>query len=418
MAIPGVVVAAFAILIAVNMRTSDRSIGVPVAAPYAVADPQFARAMGSLLGHGVVPGNRVTALHNGDAAYPAMLAAIRAARVSITFEQYIFSPGTAGRQFAEALSERARAGVPVHVILDWSGSRKIDAADEAMMVAAGVQIAWYRPLHWYSLDRINHRTHRKILVVDGRVGFTGGMGISDEWLGDAQSPEHWRDTQYRIEGPATAQLQATFMDNWIKSQGEALHDARYFPAIDSAGGMAGQVTMSSASHSAESIRLMFLLAVASARSSIRIANAYFVPDDMLRDLLIAARRRGVEIDVLVPGEITDARVTQLASQSRWEPLLAAGVRIHEYGPTMYHCKVMIVDDLWVSVGSANLDSRAFRLNDEANLSVYDSAFATAQTAAFRDDLSHARLVTLEEWRRRPLTDKVLERLAGLLRSQL
>ena len=265
---------------------------------------------------------------------------------------------------------------------------------------------------------MNHRTHRKLLVVDGKEGFTGGVGIADQWLGNAESPEHWRDSHFQLRGPAVAHMQSAFMDNWIKARAEVLHGADYFPEIRNAGPCLAQAFKSSAQEGSESVRLMYLLSIASARRSIRIANAYFVPDDLSVQSFIDARKRGVQVEIIVPGRITDASIVRRASRSRWGPLLEAGVEIFEYQPTMYHCKVMIVDDLWLSVGSTNFDSRSFRLNDEANLNVLDAEIAGEQSRVFEQDKTNSVRITLQAWRQRPLSEKLQEHLSGLLRSQL
>jgi cardiolipin synthase A/B len=374
--------------------------------------------MSHLLGAPVVPGNRVTALLNGDQSFPAMLEAIRSAKRSITLETYIFWPGTIGSTFAQALAERARAGVATHLILDGVGSQKLDEELIDGMRQAGVQVVTFRPLRWYNLDRVNHRTHRKLLVVDGRVGFTGGLGIADLYLGHAQDRDHWRDGQFRAEGPVVGQLQAAFLDNWIESGGSLLHGTDYFPPLDSAGGALAQAVHSSPGGGTESLRLMYHLAIASARRSILIANPYFVPNTLAVEMLVDARRRGVSVEIIVPGPITDAGLVRRASRAKWEPLLEAGVRIYEYQPTMYHNKLMVVDDYWVSVGSTNFDNRSFRLNDEANLNVFDEAFARAQVEIFAQDRARSREVTLEDWRGRPVTERLEEMVAWALRRQL
>ena len=384
----------------------------------AVADPQFLRNMGTLLGPPVLEGNRVVGLNNGDEIFPAMLAAIRAARSTITFETYIYWSGQIGREFADALSERARAGVRVHVLLDWVGSEKIEEGLLRRMEASGVRIRRFHPLHWYTLSRINNRTHRKLLVVDGRVGFTGGVGIADPWLGRAQDATHWRDSHYRLEGPAVGQMQSAFMDNWMEAAGEVLHGEGYFPALLPVGGSRAQVLSSSPASGSETVRLMYLLSIAGARRSVRLAASYFVPDDLALRTFVAASRRGVTIEVVVPGPVIDAEIVRRASRARWGALLRAGVRIYEYQPTMFHCKVMIVDDQWVSVGSTNFDDRSFRLNDETNLNVLDASFAATQIDAFEQDKAKSREVTLQAWEHRPWKEKLWERAAALLRSQL
>jgi cardiolipin synthase len=407
-----------AVLLYANLTSPDQSVEHPIAHRYDTRDPRFQRTMSQLLGPPVVPGNRVTTLLNGDQAFPAMLEAIRSARHSITLEAYIFWPGTVGTTFAEALAERARAGVATHLILDGLGSQKLDDELIEGMRQAGVQVVTFRPLRWYSLDRVNHRTHRKLLVVDGKVGFTGGLGIADLYLGHAQDKDHWRDGQFRAEGPVVGQLQAAFLDNWIETGGALLHGTDYFPPLDSAGTAWAQAVHSSPGGGTENLRLMYLLAIASAGRTILIANPYFVPNTLAVEMLVAARRRGVNVEVLVPGPITDAGLVRRASRAKWGPLLEAGVRIYEYQPTMYHNKLMVVDDYWVSVGSTNFDNRSFRLNDEANLNVFDDAFAREQAEVFARDRARSKAVTLEEWRGRPITERLEEMVAWMLRRQL
>ena len=401
-----------------NLSTGERKITRKVELAYGVEDPPFRRALGNLLGPPILCGNKIDPLSNGDEIFPAMLSAIRGAERTVTFETFIYWSGSIARELTEALSERARSGVKVHVLLDWFGSKKMDEELLRQMAEAGVQVERYHPIRWYNLDRINNRTHRKLLVVDGRVGFTGGVGIADEWLGHAQDPDHWRDTHYRVEGPVVAQMQAAFTDNWMKTHAQVLHGDDYFPPLQDAGDCEAQMFKSSSTEGSESARLMFLLSLAAAQRTISISSSYFVPDDLAVETLVEARRRGVHIEIVVPGRHIDAKVTRKASRSRWGRLLEAGIEIYEYQPTMYHCKLMVVDEIWVSVGSTNFDNRSFRLNDEANLNLIDRDFAARQLEAFRLDKARCRRVTLETWRRRPATEKLLEHAAGLLRSQL
>lgn len=413
-----IVAAVIVTVLVMNFSTGEKKIKRTIHSLYGTDDPQFVRAMGSLLGPGLLPGNQVRQLLNGDEIFPPMLEAIRGAKTSITFETYIYWSGEIGKQFSEALAERSRDGVRVHVLLDWVGAGKIDSAYTDSMQKAGVQVERYHPLHWYNVGRMNNRTHRKLLVIDGRIGFTGGVGIADNWLGNAESPDHWRDSHFRVEGPVVAEMQAAFLDNWLKTKAEVLHGDRYFPELKQVGDQLAQVFKSSQGEGSESARLMYMLAITASQKSLQIANAYFVPDDLALETIVAARKRGVEIDVIVPGTKIDTEITRKASRSRWGPLLEAGARIHEYQSTMFHCKVMIVDGLFVSVGSTNFDSRSFRLNDEANLNVYDREFAAIPAKAFREDLTRSRQVTFEEWKHRPLREKIVEKAAGLLRSQL
>lgn len=406
------------VLLALNFTAGEKKVQQQLPRLYSAAHPQFERALGSLLGPGIVGGNAVTELLNGDQIFPPMLAAIKSAQKSVTFETYIYWSGDIGKQFADALSERARAGVPVHVLLDWVGSAKMEESYLAEMKAAGVLIEKFHKPHWYNLARLNNRTHRKLLVVDGQVGFTGGVGIAPAWTGNAQDPDHWRDSHYLVRGPAVAQMQATFLDNWLKVTGKVLHGEAYFPAIAPAGGQKAQMFSSSPSSGSESMQLMYHLAITAAERSIDLSVAYFVPDDLTRKLLMDALARGVRVRLVTPGEHTDTETVKAASRATWGELLQAGAEIYEYGPTMYHCKVMIVDQLLVSVGSTNFDNRSFRLNDEANLNVYDATFAQRQTQVFEDDIKRSRRVTYEAWLERPWSEKLHEKMTGLLRSQL
>ena len=406
------------VLLALNFTAGEKKVQQQLPRLYSTAHPQFERALGSLLGPGIVGGNAVTELLNGDQIFPPMLAAIKAAKKSVTFETYIYWSGDIGKQFADALSERARAGVPVHVLLDWVGSAKIEESYLAEMKEAGVQIEKFHKPHWYNLARLNNRTHRKLLVVDGQVGFTGGVGIAPAWTGHAQDPDHWRDSHYLVRGPAVAQMQATFLDNWLKVTGEVLHGEAYFPAIAPAGGQKAQMFSSSPSSGSESMQLMYHLAITAAERSLDLSVAYFVPDELTQNLLMDALKRGVRVRLVTPGEHTDTETVKAASRATWGDLLQAGAEIYEYRPTMYHCKVMIVDQLLVSVGSTNFDNRSFRLNDEANLNVYDAAFAQRQTLVFEDDIKRSRRVTHADWLDRPLREKLHEKMTGLLRSQL
>ena len=407
-----------AALFVMNLSAPEKKLEQALSHRYGIADPQFRREMSVMLGPAIIPGNKVVALQNGDEIFPAMLEAIRGAKTSITFETYIYWSGEIGKEFTEALSERARAGIPVNVIIDWAGSVKMEETLLQQMQQAGVRLHRYRPLRWYSLDRINHRTHRKLLVVDGRIGFTGGIGIADQWLGHAQDPEHWRDSHFRIEGPAVAQMQAAFNDNWIKTTGEVLSGPAYFPELSPVGDVAAHLFLASPSGGSESMHLMYMMAVGAAKHSIDLAASYFVPDELIVEELIAARERGVRIRVLLPGPYIDSDAVRYASKASWGPLLKAGIEIHEYQPTMLHTKLLVVDGLLVSVGSTNFDIRSFRLNDEASLNLYDAAFAEAMTGVFEADLAQAKRYTYETWQNRPLKDKLIEKFVLPLKSQL
>ena len=412
-----VVLTVLATLVLLNLR-AEKKIDVRPAHLYPASDQQFLRSMGVLLGPPLIEGNRVDTLLNGDRIFPSMLQAISGAKQTIDFETYIYWSGEIGKRFAEALAERARAGVKVNVLVDWLGSQKMDNDSIETMTKAGVDFRKYRPLRWYNLGRTNNRTHRKLLVVDGRIGFTGGVGIADIWTGDAQDPEHWRDNHYRLEGPAVAQMQAAFMDNWTKTSGTVLHGNSYFPAQKPSGPMYAQVFQSSSQGGSESMHLMYLLSIAAATKTIDLAMAYFVPDDVTSEALVGAMKRGVRVRLILPGKHNDTDFVRNASRANWGPLLQAGALIHEYQPTTYHVKLLIVDGLWSSVGSTNFDARSFRLNDEANLNVYDADFARVQTETFEVDLTKSQRITYEQWEARPWNEKLKERTAGLFSSQL
>jgi cardiolipin synthase len=417
-ALAGAVLAVAGTVIALNFTTSESEIETSLVHRYGIDDPQFRRELGTLLGPPIIDGNRVDNFENGVEIFPAMLAAIRAARSTITFETYIYWSGQVGKAFADGLSERARSGVRVHLLIDWVGSQEMDEALVDQMQRAGVEVHRYHPLHWYNLTRMNNRTHRKLLVVDGKVGFTGGVGISDDWDGDAADGGHWRDSHYRIEGPAVAQMQAAFMDNWIKTTGAVLQGEEYFPALQPASAALAQVFTSSPSGGGDSMQLMYLLSITAAERTIDLSAAYFVPDPLTRRAILAALERGVRVRVIVPGQYIDSQVTRRASRANWGELLLAGARIFEFQPAMFHCKALIVDSQLVSVGSTNFDNRSFRLNDEANLNVYDAAFAERVERVFEEDLAQSREVTFEAWAQRPWHEKLVENVSSLFASQM
>lgn len=409
-----VVVALLLALLYVNLSAGEKRVTHEIPHLYPVEDPQFFRAMGMLLGPDIVHGNRARALVNGDEIFPAMLEAIRGARQTVLFETFIYWSGEIGEQFAEALAERARAGVKVHVLLDWVGSIKVDRGYLERMKEAGVEAHMFHPLRWYNLGRLNNRTHRKLLIVDGRVGFTGGVGIATPWTGRAQDADHWRDMHFCIEGPVVAQMQSVMLSNWSKTTGTILHGADYFPELEPVGELRAQMFHSSPNGGSESMQLMYLIAITAAVKTIDIASAYFVPDEMARLALVAALRRGVRVRIITPGKYIDTQTVRRASRALWGDLLEAGAQIHVYQPTMYHCKMVIVDGLLSSVGSTNFDPRSFHLNDEANLNVYDEAFARQLTEVFEQDLQRCRRVDLEAWRSRPAMEKARERISAWL----
>lgn len=414
----GVGVGIILFVILANFVRGEKSVRHTVDSPHGVDDPQFLRSMGSLLGPPLLEGNRVVELLNGDAIFPAMLRAIRGARETITFETFIYWSGKIGQEFADTLSARAREGVKIYILLDWAGSVKMKPELVAQLKDAGCQVERYHAPRWYHLPRLNNRTHRKLLVVDGAVAFTGGVGIGDEWTGNAEDADHWRDTHFKVEGPVVAQMQAVFMVNWIKARGTVEHTREYFPPLSQAGTQFAQMFHSSPNEGSENIRIMYLLSIAAARRSILLAQSYFVPDRLVVAKLVAAAQRGVRIEVLLPGRRTDNPQVRQASRSRWGPLLEAGIKLWEYEPTNLHTKIMIVDGIWSSVGSTNFDNRSFRLNDEANLNVHAADFAGQLTRSWEADKLRCREITLDAWRARPWRQKAGDLFWALFRRQM
>ena len=368
---------------------------------FGTRDLAFVQTMYALTGAALSEGNRVEILKNGVRIFPSMLAAIRGAKKTINLEFYIYWDGEIGRAFAEALAERARAGVHVKVILDAVGSAPMSQSLIDFLARNGIDLEWYHPLRWYTISRVNHRTHRKLMTVDGEIGFSGGIGIADEWLGDADARNHWRETVARVEGPVVTQMQFAFMDNWIKSRGELLTGLDYFPAVEPRGTHITQVIKSSPSEGSSTVKLLYIISIVSATRSIYINSAYFVPDiDTIR-ALEGAVRRGVDVRVIVPGEYSDVPIARQASRLGYERLLRRGIRIFEYQPTMMHAKTMVVDGIWSTIGSSNFDDRSFRLNDEVNVNVYDEEIASQMEQMFSEDEARSVEVTGRKWLRRP-----------------
>jgi cardiolipin synthase len=406
-------------LVALNFVPKEKKIDSQMVHQYSASDPQFRRSLSVLLGPPILEGNKVELLVNGDQIFPAMLTAIRGARQSITFETYIYWSETIGREFTEALMERARAGVKVHLMLDFIGSLKMDDKSLEELRAAGVQVQRYHKPVWWKLTRLNNRTHRKVLVVDGTIGFTGGVGIADQWRGNGQDEHHWRDSHFRVEGPVVGQIQAVFTDNWTKSTGVVLDGPLYFPKLaPAADGIAAQMFSSSPTGGSESMALMYLMSITAATRTIDLSSAYFVPDALTIKALVAAAARGVKIRIITPGKFIDSDVVRIASREAWGDLLKAGITIAEYQPTMFHVKAMVVDSLLVSVGSTNFDNRSFSLNDEANLNVMDAGFAAAQGAIFEKDWAKAKPITLAQWENRSWAEKLAGEAAALFGTQL
>jgi cardiolipin synthase len=416
--IASVIVALLIALVIVNFGAAERLVKQEIDHLYGVGDDQYCRSMAMLLGPTIVQGNRVDPLFNGDQIFPAMLEAIRSAKKTVLFETFIYWSGDIGNEFADALSERARAGVKVHVLIDWVGSTKVDRDLVHRMRDAGVEVRMFHPLRWYNLGRMNNRTHRKLLIVDGVIGFTGGVGIAPQWTGNAQDPEHWRDSHFKVQGPVVAQMQSVMLTNWSRTTGRVLHGREYFPDIEPAGDQPAQMFASSPANGSECMLMMVLISITAAKKSIDIASAYFVPDEVASKSLQTAVQRGVRVRIITPGKHTDQHTVRRASRGLWGGLLEAGVEMYEYQPTMFHCKMLLVDGYMTSVGSTNFDPRSFHLNDEANLNVYDRDFAQRMTEAFEADLRHSKRITLEAWKGRPNRERVRERLATVLKPIL
>jgi cardiolipin synthase A/B len=383
-----------------------------------IAEPSFRTTLVGYTGGAVVGGNQVEILLNGEEIFPAKLEVIRSARKSITYAQYVFEEGAPAADTAQALAERCRAGVKVHVLIDAVGSLLMPSQYRDWMTEAGCQVASYRPLTPWTIDRANYRNHRRILVVDGRVGVTGGSGTSGKWSGDGKQEGQWRDTDMRVEGPVVNQLQGAFAENWLEATGAAFGGPDYFPwPIEAKGAVESQIVRSSPAGGSVAMYTMFLLAMASARRTIYITNPYFVPDDKMIETLLQARRRGVRIVLLLPGAI-DHNLVRQASQSRLGRLLQAGIQIYEYRAALLHSKTMVIDSIWATVGSTNLDRRSFELNEELNLVVYNADVARRLERVFVDDLERSRQVTYEQWKKRGIASRVLELFSLPVRGQL
>lgn len=384
--------------------------------PGAVDSPQFQREMAALLTAPLVEGNSVSDLQNGQQIFPAMLKDIAAARTSIDLEMYIFRSGRIGQSFVDALSERARAGVSVHVLDDWMGSRD-DANIGRQLRAAGAHFYFFRSLELRSLDHLNNRDHRKLLIVDGRIAYTGGVGIADSWLGNAQSAKQERDMMFRLRGPIVAQLQGTFEHNWTIESGNVLLGDAYFPSLQADGNTLIQAFASAPEGGSQTIGLMYLLAIRAARSTIDLEEAYFIPDARTLRALKAALARGVRVRIVLAGAQAAPFVAH-ASRENWGVLLAAGATIRRFQGATLHSKLLIIDGFLTIGGSSNFDSRSFYFNDEADINVFDRAFAAEMTTVFNADLARSSLVTLAQWRARPWTTRLLDWFWSLTSMEL
>jgi cardiolipin synthase len=384
---------------------------------FPIDSPEFLDTVAGSSGVPFLGGNAIELLNNGDAFYPRMLAAIAKAETTITIEAYIYWAGEVGLQFARALAERARAGVRVTILLDAVGSTNIGPEILHELEAGGCQVAWYNPISWHTIGRFNNRTHRKSLIVDGEMAFTGGAGIADHWRGNARGPHEWRDMQIRIEGPAVTPLQAGFAHNWKKTTGELIGGAAYYPTPKPRGRLSIQTMLSSPETGGSNVSTMYYLSIVCARHFIYITNPYFIPDPVGIETLIEARRRGVDVRVMVSGIRNDNWVARQNSVRLFGRLLRADIEILEYNRTMLHQKTMVVDGLWSTVGTANFDSRSFAHNEESNVCVMDRDVARKLGRTFLDDAAVCDRLTLENWNRRSAWTRLQELLAAVLEEQ-
>ncbi len=407
-------------LVTVRARKHRRAAALGYAMPEvpAVTDPPFERLLESLTGTPVTGGNAVTVLRNGCQIFPAMLEQIRAAEHTIDFATYVYWTGSIAEDFVIALEERARAGVEVNVLLDAVGAAKMQRSLASRLEEAGAVVAWFRPVRWYTTHKLDNRTHRKLLVVDGRVGFTGGVGIAEEWTGDCEDGDHWRDTHLKVEGPAVRGLYGAFQENWAEAtravlSGPHLPDLEYRPD-----GVRAHVTRSSASHGGTEAEKLFHLAITAARKRLWITSAYFAPPMALIDALIAAAGRGVDVQVLVNGPEGDKELVRQAGRRSYTRLLEGGVRLHEYRRTMLHAKIMTVDRAWATVGSINMDNRSSAINEELNLSIFDETLTQELDDQFEKDVADSDEIHLDRWKHRPPLTRLKEMVAGAGREKL
>ena len=385
---------------------------------FSVRDPEFFGSALALSDAVPIPGNKIELLANGDEYFPAMLKAIGSAKRTVNFATYILHSDEIGRQFRDAFCERARAGVEVRLLLDGIGSGwGLDNSDVRMMREAGCKFAYYHPTLSFRIDRTNRRSHRRVLVLDGKIAFTGSAGFSRDWAGHAQDKDHWRDTQVRVEGPLVAQLQCAFEEHWVKTFGETLSGAGQFPPLPDAGELKAQL-VASRSFTMAPIPLIQATAFAAAEKRIWITNPYCTPTDDHVELLVKAVKRGVDVRLLLPGANNDQPLTKSAGRAAYGRMLEGGVKIFEYQPTMIHTKSMVVDGLFSLFGSSNFDSRSSEINEELDVVVYDEKFGREAEAIFEKDLLQSREYTLEDFKKRSLWERTTEWLMLPFRSQL
>jgi cardiolipin synthase A/B len=383
-----------------NARPLPKLVTVPLEGVPAVGTQDFRHILKRVLLSPIIAGNEIHMLQDGEEIFPAMLAAIESAQHSVTLESFEFFGEEVPAMFSEALAERAEAGVAVHVVLDFVGSRKADPMHLERMEGAGVRLVRWRKPVWYQSSRLSFRTHRKLLIIDGRIGFIGSSNLIDLSLGNPQTGG-FREIHFRLSGPIVGQLQAAFMENWLLAEGELLLGESYFPSLEQTGDKDVQLVQSSPREGAKRIRTCYLLGIAGARQSLRIAAAYFYPDPGMKQALVDAANRGVEVNILVPGEEMDTEFHRYATRNRWGPLLEAGIRIHEYDQAMYHAKMIIADEHWATTGSANFNNRSLRIDDETNINIFSHDFIRSLIQQFDQDVAMSNVCDLDRWRNRP-----------------
>jgi cardiolipin synthase len=410
-----VVVALLSLVVAAGCARVQPHIALP---SLVLGEPSFFPTLEAYAGAPIVGGNAVEILLNGEHIFPSVLTGIRSAQRTITYAQYYYEDGPVARDIAEALAERCRAGVGVNVLLDAFGSLNVPGEYVELMRASGCHVVWFRPLSQYVFRRYYKRNHRRILVVDGRIGFTGGAGVSRKWMGNGRTEHHWRDTDVRVEGPIVEYLQAAFVENWLEATGMVLGGEAYFPRpIEPRGQVHAQVARSSPAGGSAAMYTTLLLALSSARKSVLVTNPYFVLDERMRDAVLRTVRQGVRVAVLVPSVI-DHNIVRQASRAQFGELLQAGVEIYEYTPALLHAKTMVIDGVWGTIGSTNLDNLSFAFNDELNLFFYDRGVAQQLERVFTEDVQISRRVTYEAWKDRGLGARFLEVLALPIRDLL
>ena len=388
-----------------------------------VGEASFFPTIEGLTDAPITGGNKVEILQNGDEFFPVMLREIKNAKSTITFAQYLFKDGQLANELMQSFAERCRAGVQGLLLLDSHGSSEVSDGLVSLVTSAGCKLEFFRRvrapqviLPW-KLLQYNYRNHRRILVIDGRIGFTGGYGIADDWLGDGRTEKHWRETNLRIEGPAVKFLQAGFAESWLEATGDLIGGDGFFPQLEARGKMPAQVVKSSPVGGSFQNYLLYLLSINSAQKSILITNPYFIPDERMIQALLQAVGRGVKVTVLVPGKI-DHKITYRASRKYYGEMLLGGITIHEYMPALLHSKTMVIDGIWATVGSTNFDNRSFALNEELNLTLYDRSLAAVLERDFWLDVKHARKITYEEWQDRGWKEKFFELFTFPVEEQL